>query len=88
MKKQSLPFFQRSFAMFSFVMVVATITLVGIVGFRFLDKQDNTQVATESSTSQQVARVTSAKDVETVTQQLDTTELETLDAELDQEFDF
>lgn len=88
MKKQPLPFFQRSFAMFSFVMVVATITLVGIVGFRFLDKQDNTQVATGPAESHQVASVNSAKDVETVTQQLDTTELEALDAELEQEFNF
>lgn len=74
--------------MFSLVMVVTTITLVGIVGFRFLDRQDNTQIATQSAESYQVASVASAKDVETVTRQLDTTELETLDAELDQEFDF
>lgn len=74
--------------MFSFVMVVATITLVGIVGFRFLDKQDNTQIANKAAESQQVASVSSVKDVDTVTKQLDTTELDTLDAKLDEEFKF
>ena len=85
--KKQLPFFQRSFAMFSFVMVVATITLAGLVGFRFLDAQDNTEVAVQTA-PQEVTTVASTKDVEAVAQQLDTTELDAIDAELDSQFDF
>lgn len=90
MKKQKLPFFQRSLSMMSFVMVVATITLVSLVGFRFLDAQDNTQVATTGPTAQtrQVAEVRTAEDVEEVTEELSSAEIEQLDAELDQAFDF
>lgn len=91
MKKQKLPFFQRSYSMLSFVMVVATITLVGIVGFRFLDAQDNTEVATTngpSTQTRQVAEINSSKDVATVTEELETAEFEQLDTELDQAFDF
>ena len=88
-KQQQLPFFQRSIAMLSFIMVVATITLVSIVGFRFLDAQDNTEVATTGpKQTSQVATVNSTKDVEAVTEELSTTEIDQLDAELDQAFDF
>lgn len=91
MKKQKLPFFQRSYSMLSFVMVVATITLVGIVGFRFLDAQDNTEIATttgQAAQTRQVADINSSEDVEAVTEELDTAEIDQLDAELDQAFDF
>lgn len=91
MKKQKLPFFQRSYSMLSFVMVVATITLVGIVGFRFLDAQDNTEIATttgQATQTRQVADINSSEDVEAVTEELDTAEIDQLDAELDQAFDF
>ena len=88
-KQQRLPFFQRSIAMLSFIMVVATITLVGIVGFRFIDAQDNTEVATTGhAQTNQVATVTSTEDVEAVTEELSATEIDQLDAELDQAFDF
>ena len=88
-KQQPLPFFQRSIAMLSLIMVVATITLVSIVGFRFLDAQDNTEVATTDHTrTSRVATVTSTEDVQTVTEELSTAEIDQLDAELDQAFDF
>lgn len=83
--------FQKGFAAFGIVMVVATITLVGVVAFRFLAAQDNTHIAKiptpESST---VASVETVEDVETVTAELDqaTAELDNLDAELDAEFAF
>jgi CHASE3 domain sensor protein len=86
-KQQRLPFFQRSFAMFGLIMVVTTITLVGIVGFSLIDRQNNTQVATTTS-SEHVAEVSSVQDIDKVTQQLDTTQLEALDAELEGQFDF
>ena len=89
MRKQKMPFFQRSYAMLSLVMVVTTITLVGIVGFRFLDAQDNTRIASNGTApSAQIATVTSAEDVEEVTEQLSAAEIDNLDSELDQAFDF
>lgn len=85
--------FRRGRALLSLVMVVATITVVGIVAFRFLDAQDNTQVAEHQNTSpetSQVATVETIEDVETVTTELETAEAElnSLDAELDAEFAF
>lgn len=84
--------FQHGFAMLGFVMVVATITVVGVVAFRFLDAQDNTEVATKAPVpkTQQVASVESPKDVEAVTAELDAAEneLNAIDAELNAEFDF
>ena len=81
--------FSRSRRMFGLVMVVATITLAGVVAFRFLAEQDNTQVATQPAHTE-VAKVESVKDVETVTQEVDSVdaELSSLDAELDSEFSF
>lgn len=85
-------FFRKSFAWLGIVMVVATITLVGAVAFRFLDAQDNTQVAQTdtSKESSQVATLETVQDVETVTQELDQldSELNQLDSELDAEFAF
>lgn len=85
-------FFRKSFAMLGIVMVVATITLVGVVAFKFLDAQDNTQVAQTdtSKESSQVATIETVEDVETVTQELNQldSELNTLDSELDAEFAF
>ena len=82
-------FAQKGFALLSLVMVVATVTLVGFVAFRFLDAQDNTQIADDSShTTTQVAAVNNADDVETVSKQLDSAELDSLDADLDKEFSF
>lgn len=81
--------FQQGFAALGIVMVVATVTLVGFVAFRFLDAQDNTEVAQKNaSETSQVASIKSTKDVDTVTAELDTTELDSLDAELDAEFAF
>lgn len=85
--------FRRGRPFLSLVMVVATITVVGFVAFRFLDAQDNTQVAEQQNTSPdttQVATVETIEDVETVTTELDTAdaELDSLDAELDAEFAF
>lgn len=79
---------QNGFAKLGVVMVTATITLVGFVAFRFLEAQDNTQVATTPQPTSQVASIKSVKDVETVTKELDTTEVDSLDAELDAEFSF
>lgn len=79
---------QNGFAKLGVVMVTATITLVGFVAFRFLEAQDNTQVATTPQTTSQIASIESVKDVETVTEELDTTEVDSLDAELDAEFSF
>ena len=87
-----LPTFRRGRAYLGLVMVVATVTLMGVVAFRFLDAQDNTQVADTNNTPEttQVASVESAKAVEAVTAELDPAEaeLDTLDAELDAEFAF
>lgn len=79
---------QSGFAKLGVVMVTATITLVGFVAFRFLQAQDNTEVATTNQSTSQVASIKSVQDVETVTEELDTTELDSLDAELDDEFTF
>lgn len=81
-------FFSRGFPALGFVMVVATITLVGFVAFRFLDAQDNTEVATPQPTSSQVANIENTKDVDEVTKVLDSAELDSLDAELDEQFAF
>lgn len=81
--------FQHGFAVFGLVMVVATITLVGFVAFRFLDAQDNTEVASDQpATVSQVVTIESAQDIETVTAELDSSELEAIDAGLDAEFSF
>jgi uncharacterized membrane-anchored protein YhcB (DUF1043 family) len=74
-------------------MVVATITVIGIVAFRFLDAQDNTQIAKEQTATpqtSQVATVETAEDVETVATELESAEaeLDSLDAELETEFAF
>lgn len=81
--------FSRSRRLFGLVMIVATITLAGVVAFQFLDQQDNTEVATQPSHAE-VAKVESVKDVETVTQEVDSVdaELSNLDAQLDSEFSF
>lgn len=88
----TLPTLRRGRPFFSLVMVVATISVIGIVAFRFLDAQDNTQVADTSTTTTetQVAAVETTKDVEKVAQVLDKTEaeLDAIDAELDAEFAF
>ena len=88
-----MPTLHRKRPFLSLVMVVATITVVGIVAFRFLDAQDNTQVAKTPApvpTQTQVAKVESVEDVETVTNELDQAdaELNAIDAELDTEFAF
>jgi len=81
---------QHGFAMLGIVMVVATITVVGVVAFRFLDATDNTEVATQTTQPEavQVAAIETPEDVEKVTNELDAAELDSLDAELDAEFDF
>lgn len=77
---------------FGFVMVLATITLIGFAAFRFLDAQDNTEVATTETqpTTSQVATIETTEDVETVTHELENldAELDGLDSELDAEFAF
>ena len=83
--------FRRGRSSFSLVMIAATITVIGFVAFRFLDVQDNTQVAKEPATTEvQVASVKSVEDVDTATRALDQTEaeLDSIDSELDAEFDF
>lgn len=83
--------FHRGRSSFSLVMIAATITVIGFVAFRFLDVQDNTQVAQEPTTTEvQVASVKSVEDVETATRALDQTkaELDSIDSEIDAEFDF
>lgn len=91
-----LPSLRHGRPFFSLVMVAATVTVIGIVAFRFLDAQDNTQVAETTTTSvpapteTQVATVETVEDVETVTSELEQAEaeLETIDAELETEFAF
>lgn len=91
-----LPSLRHGRPFFSLIMVVATITVIGIVAFRFLDAQDNTQVAETTTTSvpapaeTQVATVETVEDVETVTSELEQAEaeLDTIDAELETEFAF
>ena len=89
-----LPTLRRGRPFFSLIMVVATISVVGLVAFRLLDAQDNTQVADAPTTTvaeeTKVATVETVEDVETVTQVLDEVdaELNTIDAELDAEFAF
>ena len=81
--------FQQGFAVFGLVMVVATITLVGFVAFRFLDAQDNTEVASDQPIKvSQVVTIESEKDVDTVSTELDSAELDSIDADLDAEFSF
>lgn len=84
---------QNGFAMLGLVMVVATITVVGVVAFRVLDAHDNTEVATKTptaQTTQQVATIETPQDIEVITTELDDAmaELDALDAELDAEFAF
>jgi hypothetical protein len=81
-------FFSKGFSALGFVMVVATITLVGFVAFRFLDAQDNTEVAMPEPATSQVANLETAEDVDEVTQILESAELDSLDAELDEQFAF
>lgn len=89
MKLRDKSYFQNGFAAFGVVMVVATITLIGFVAFRFLAAQDNSEVATtDTAYVSQVANIETIKDVETVTSELDTAELDSLDADLNSEFDF
>jgi hypothetical protein len=84
-----LALLRRSRGVLGFGMVMATITLIGFVAFQFLDAQDNTQVATtQETTSSEVATIETPQDVETVTQTLETAELDNLDSELDAEFNF
>lgn len=78
----------NGFAAFGLVMVVATITLIGLVAFRFLNAQDNTQVATAQASTTKVATLNSSKDIDTVTESLDTADIDSLDADLSAEFDF
>jgi len=81
---------QNGFAMLGIVMVVATITVVGVIAFRVLDAQDNTEVAQQATQPEtvQVAAIETPEDIEKAASTLDTAELESLDAELDAEFDF
>lgn len=80
---------QKGFAIFGLVMVVATITLVGFVAFRFLDAQNNTEVAVSQPTpASSVATIESEQDIDTVTAELDSIELESIDAGLNEEFSF
>lgn len=88
-----LPTLRRGRPFFSLVMVAATITVIGLVAFRFLDAQNNTEVANTPQTTTaetQVASVETPEDVETVAQVPDQAEaeLDTIDAELDAEFAF
>lgn len=80
------PLLSRGFAALGIVMVVATITLVGFVAFRFLDAQDNTEVATDTSSN--VAVIESTRDIDTVTDDLDSAQLDSIDADLDKAFSF
>lgn len=75
---------------FGLMMVAATIILLGIVAFRFIDAQKKTEVANVTQpTTTKVTNVASAADVDKATSELDSADLDAnLEAELNSELDF
>lgn len=74
---------------FGLMMVAATIILLGIVAFRFIDAQKNTEVADTKPATSQVTTVAKAADIDKATAELDTADLDAnFEAELDAELDF
>lgn len=83
---------QPGFGAFGIIMVVATISLMGLVAFRFLDAQDNTEVARKQQQTQHahpIASVNTASDVDTVVKQIDDVNVDALEGpDLDAELNF
>lgn len=82
---------QSGFGFIGIVMVVASISLMGIVAFRFLDAQSNVEVADVNTTRNQprIAAIQTSSDIDAATTQLDSTDLEgSFDSDLDAELNF
>lgn len=83
---------EKGFGFVGVVMVVAAISLMGLVAFRFLDAQNTTEVANETTLTSKpvVAAIQKLADIDSTSNQLDDVELDSvaLDAELDAELDF
>lgn len=74
---------------FGLMMVAATIILLGIVAFRFIDAQKNTEVANTTPAPSKVTTVAKAADIDKATAELDSADLDVnFEAELDAELDF
>ncbi len=80
------------FGAFGLIMVVATISLVGLVAFRFLDAQDNTEVAKKSTQPAQttvVASINKSDDIDKAIADIDELNVDAIDnADLEAELNF
>ncbi|MEO5499659.1 MAG: hypothetical protein ABIR46_04115 [Candidatus Saccharimonadales bacterium] len=74
---------------FGLIIITATVTIMGVVAFKALDAHDNSEVAVQTEqTSSQVASVETVQEVATIERELESLDVESLDADLDASFDF
>ncbi|HEX8390218.1 MAG TPA: hypothetical protein VF597_02270 [Candidatus Saccharimonadales bacterium] len=97
MKLPTRQLVHRRFMHFGLVTLTLTIALVGMIAFRALHSYDNSEVAntsnqnsskTSKAPATKIAPVDNLADIDTATAQLNDSELDALNAQLDAEFNF
>lgn len=84
-----LPIEKNPMRQFGLIIITATITIMGLFAFRALDSYNNSEVAVQTEqTSSEIAVAETVQEVATIESELETLDVEALDADLDASFDF
>lgn len=74
---------------FGMILITATVTVLGVIGFTAIDAHDNSEVALQpKQTTSQVAAAETVKEVASIESELQALNVDSLDADLDASFDF
>jgi Tfp pilus assembly protein PilV len=79
---------QKGFAFVEVILVVVTVALIGFVAFRFIDNQNASKTVAPAPTETQDVALNSTADVDAAVQQADSVDLDSVDSELETEFNF
>ena len=84
-----LPIQKNPVQQFRLILITATVTILGVIGFTAIDAHDNSEVAVQpKQTTSQVAAAETVKEVASIESELAALDVESLDADLDASFDF
>lgn len=85
-----LPTQKNPMQQFGLIIISVTVTVLGVIGFKAMDAHDNSEVATQptTTTSSQVAVAETVQEVQSIESELQALDVESLDADLDASFDF
>jgi len=78
----------KGFAFVEVILVVVTVALIGFVAFRFIENQNESQTVAPAPTGTQDVALNSTADVDAAVQQADSVDLDSVDKELEAEFNF